>query len=455
MTMRKLFSLFNMPDARSNNVAKNIIASFVIKGAALVVSLLTMPIYMDFFRDEAILGVWYTVLSVMSWILNFDLGIGNGLRNKLSASFARNDTKTSQEYISSGYMITGGIVAVFSLLGCIVIPTLDWNAILNIHSETVTQDVLATTICIVFVGMMLQFFFRLISSILYALQKSSINNLIALITSVSQMLFALVAPARSNEDNLIIFSVAYIVCANTPLIVATVVVFRRDLQGFAPRMCFVRKDKIKDVVGLGGLFFGCQIFYMLIANTNEFLITNLTAPEAVVDYQVYYKLFTLGSTLTTLALTPMWSAITKAISENDYSWLHSVYKRLLQVALLSVLCEFLIVPFTQILINLWLGSSAIQVDYGYALLFAVYAAVLMYQSVLSTFACGLGKLKLQTICYILAIFVKFVFAVVGVRITENWIVIVAVSACSLIPYCVLEQIHLSKMMKSFAIEEHK
>lgn len=450
--MRKLFSVFGIAGERSNNIAMNIVASFVIKGAALVVSLLTMPIYMDFFGNEAILGVWFTVLSVMSWILNFDLGIGNGLRNKLSTSFACNDTSTSQEYIASGYLITGGIVVVFSMLGCIVIPTLNWNAILNIHSEILTQNVLSMTICIVFVGMMLQFFFRLISSILYALQKSSFNNLIALITSVLQMLFALVAPARSNEDNLIMFSVAYIVCANTPLIVATVIVFKRDLQGFAPRLCFVRKDKIKDVVGLGGLFFFCQILYMLIANTNEFLITNLTAPEAVVDYQVYYKLFTLGSTIVTLALTPMWSAITKAIAEKDYGWLSSAYKRLIQVALLSVLCEFMIIPFTQILVNLWLGSSAIQINYGYALVFAIYAAILMYQSVLSTFACGLGKLKLQTSCYILAIIVKFVFALVGVKITESWIVIVAVSACSLIPYCILEQVHLSKMMKSFDLE---
>ena len=68
-------------------IYKNVIGAFAVKGASLILSLFTMPAYMRFFEDEQILGVWFTLLSVLSWILNFDLGIGNGLRNNLTSAW--------------------------------------------------------------------------------------------------------------------------------------------------------------------------------------------------------------------------------------------------------------------------------------------------------------------------------------------------------------------------------
>ena len=300
---------------------------------------------------------------------------------------------------------------------------------------------------IVFLGMMLQFFLRLISSVLYALQKSSTNNLIALITSLSQLIFALVAPSRSASENLVMFAIAYVVCVNVPLIVATVIVFAKEIPECTPSIKFVKKDSIKSVIGLGGVFFLCQILFMVLANTNELLITNLVSPDCVVEYQVYYKLYSLGSTFITLALTPMWSAISKAYAENDFVWMNQSYKRLKQLGMFGILCEFLLIPFTQFLVRIWLGGNAIQVNPLYCVVFAVYGSTLMYQSVLSTIACGLGRLKLQVTCYSIAVVLKIVLVILGVQATHSWIVIVAVNAAVLIPYCVLEQLNLNRMMK--------
>ena len=82
-------------------IYKNVIGAFAVKGASLILSLFTMPAYMRFFEDEQILGVWFTLLSVLSWILNFDLGIGNGLRNNLTSALAMGDRNAAKEYISS------------------------------------------------------------------------------------------------------------------------------------------------------------------------------------------------------------------------------------------------------------------------------------------------------------------------------------------------------------------
>ena len=108
-----------------------------------------------------------------------------------------------------------------------------------------------------------------------------------------------------------------------------------------------------------------------------------------------------------LALTPMWSAITKALNEGDSTWIAKIYKSLNYMTLLAVCFEILIIPALQFIIDLWLGKSAIRVDYMYAVIFAIYGSLFIYQSVLSTIVCGMGKMKLQAVCYTLGVISKF------------------------------------------------
>ena len=61
----------------------NVFISLLIKGLTLIFSFVSTPLYIRFFNDDMVLGVWFTLLSLLTMTLNFDFGIGNGLRNKL------------------------------------------------------------------------------------------------------------------------------------------------------------------------------------------------------------------------------------------------------------------------------------------------------------------------------------------------------------------------------------
>lgn len=428
-------------------VYKNAVEAFAIKGFALVVSLFTMPVYMRYFSDNEILGVWFTVLSVLAWILNFDLGIGNGLRNKLSMALAKNDIKAAKEYISSAYWMIGMIVLLLWLVGSILIPLCSWNSFFNISIEVISPEDLSKVVQYAFLGIMLQFFLRLISSIIYALQKSAINNMLALVTSVSQLAFALIAPCQTPVENLKMFSIAYIFCVNVPLFAATIWVFKKWLYRCVPSVRFFSIEKAKSVLSLGGIFFVCQILYMIIANTNEFFITQYTGPQNVVIYQAYNKIFTLGSTLYMLALTPIWSAVSKAIAENNYNWLRKISSNISKMSFLAMAVEFMLIPFLQILMNIWLGDGIITVDYRYAACFALYGSAMIYQSGVSTITNGTGRMRIQAICYGVGVVVKFIIIDIGVLITGSWVIVVLANAVVLVPYCVIQQISLNKFMK--------
>ena len=170
---------------KSNNlnqlILKNTIGAFLVKGAALVISFLTIPAYMRYFSEQKVLGVWYTILSVLIWVLNFDLGIGNGLRNKLVEAIAKNNKHLMRGYISSAYFMVGVLTIIIALTGLILSHFIPWNSVFNISSDLISPKVMLRVVRSVFLGIMLQFFFRLINSILYALQYSAINNFISLI----------------------------------------------------------------------------------------------------------------------------------------------------------------------------------------------------------------------------------------------------------------------------------
>ena len=446
--------LRKLRETNENNkiIFKNTISAFIIKGGALFISLFTMPAFMRYFDNQKILGVWFTVLSVLIWILSFDLGIGNGLRNKLVKAIMDNNKLDIKKYISSAYFIIGIFVIVIGFVGYIVSPFINWNAIFNISEELISINTMLIVIRCIFTGILLQFFLRLISSILYSLQKSAINNLLALVTSVLQLIFVLLAPSYSPEKNLIMLSFFYIIFSNLPLLIVTIIVFTTKLKDCFPRIRYFHKTYAMSVVKLGGLFFWCQILYTIIVNTNDFFITQYTSPEFVVEYQIYNKLFSLPGMLIMLTLTPIWSAVTKSIVENNFNWLAKLYKTLKKVALLAVIAEFLIIPFLQIIINLWLGSKAIQINYLYALSFAIFGGTFIYQSVFSTVVCGTGNMKLQSVCYSIGVIFTLIFIHYGMQIFNTWIIVVISNAIILIPYCILQQISLNRFIKFNMVE---
>jgi len=437
---------------KDKQVVKNMLGAFAIKGGALLISLFTMPAYIRYFDDQIVLGLWFTVLSVMIWILTFDFGIGNGLRNKLVGSVVRNDKVEIKTYISSAYVIIAGIVVLTTFFGFFISGFVDWNLVFNISKNTISEDTMRFTVRCVFVGVMLQFLLRLISSILYAMQKSALTNLLSLITSVAQLIFVVLAPIYDIETNLKILALSYVACVNLPLIVASIIVFQTELKNCAPSLRFFNQSKAKSILTLGGIFFWNQIMFMIITTTNEFFITQYSGPKFVVEYQIYNKLFTLVGSLFMLALTPMWSAITKAVNERDVVWLIKVNKLLNSFVAIATICELMMIPFLQFAINLWLGDSAIKVNYIFSVFFAVYGSIFIYQTVLSTMVCGMGKMKVQAICYTVGVVLKFVIIYVGMRLFDSWITVIIANVMILIPYCIIQPKYIKRDIMNLKLE---
>lgn len=199
---------------------------------------------------------------------------------------------------------------------------------------------------------------------------------------------------------------------------------------------------------LGGVFFLTQITFMLITATNEFLITWLTGSEMVVEYQIYFKLFTLVSFIFTMALIPTWSAVTKAYTERKLVWIKKLLKKINLLVLVAVICEFAMIPFLQFGINLWLGAAAIQVNYLYAIVFATMGSMVIWTMALACIANGIGELKAQIIFWTLGAIIKIPIAWVLVMLCHSWIGVLIANIIALSFYCIIQPIWLNKFLNN-------
>ncbi len=446
--LKKIKSL----DANNKIILGNTLAAFVVKGAGLIVSFLTTPAFIRYFDNKTVLGVWYTLLSVLVWFLNFDLGIGNGIRNNLVKDFAANDYDSARKTISSGLFANFIVTFVLGCVGVALISVIDLNWLYNISPAEISKKTLYLSTVFVLIAILLRFFLTTVSSIFYAIQRSSVNNALSLLVSVLQLAFVLVAKFDSPEKALIGLSISYIVISNLPVFIAGIVVFCTKLRNCLPSFKCIEKFHIKKVMGIGSVFFACQILYMLIVNTNDFLITNLFGAEYTADYNFYYKITSLISMVVTLTMTPIWSVITKAMAEKKYQWIRKLYKTIKWVGLGVILLQFLMVPCIQFIFDIWLQENSIKVNYVTAIAFACFGSVFVYSGMLSTIVCGMAKMKLQTICYVIGVIVKFLLVFGLASIVNNWSIVVWANAIILLPYCIAEQIHLNIYLKKLCKE---
>lgn len=432
----------------SKGLVKSIIGTIGVKGLSMIIGLFTTAAYMHYFSSNEILGVWLALVSILNWIINFDLGIGNGLRNKLVIALNEGNKKQVKCYISSAYVILGVISLIILIIGNCFLEFIDWNSLLNVSTLIFDKDMLLLVVRITFSGIILQFFLRLIISILYALQKPAIANLITLISNSLILVFASLFRLESIEKSMVILSIMQAVTVNLPLLIATIWVFASWLKEEKPNLHYYISDMAKNILSLGYQFFWIQLALLVINSTNDFLIAHLFGPNYVVEYQIYDKIFILLSSGFSLITVPIWSAITKASVEQKKDWIRKTYHVLLILAGLVCIVAIILPLIYQSIVNIWLGTKTISISIMNAYIFAFYNSILVFNYASASVANGLGILNVQIKCNTAAAILKIPLVFLISYFINNWICVILVNILIMLPCTIMQPIAIRKHMNA-------
>lgn len=421
----------------------NILLAFLVKGGSALVGFLTAPAILRYFGDAGVLGIWYTLVSALLLLLNFDLGLGNGLRSQLTRYFSTGDWTAAEKSLSTGLLAYAGITALLALLGGSMIPALNWNRLFGVAEAVICPQVLRQALGWVLAGILLRFFLLTVAAVLNALQMSAVNNLLALCASVLQLVFLNCGKPGDPEEALLRLSRGYALLSNLPAGAAGLFLLLAGKRLCRPALRKAEMACLRPIVGIGSPFFVCQMAYMVLLNTNEMLISACFGPQYTTEYTFYYKLATLSTMVAAPALTPVWSSVAKATATGDHLWVSALYRRLKLAGGLAVLGQFAFVLIQQRVMDLWLGPGHVTVDFGTALMFACFGGAFTYGIMLSTVVSGLGRLRLQMICYCAGAVAKLLL----VPYLGHWRLVAACNAAALGVYCILQQRDLDRCLR--------
>lgn len=429
---------------RSKLLYKNIIASIAIKGYAAIISLMLVPLTLNCLGTLKN-GVWLTISSILLWIDQMDIGLGNGLRNRLAIHIAHQEIKEARQTISSTIAMLTCIV--FPLL--IVLLLLAWNTdvygFLNILPEEIPELRLAILYAIIFVC--LTFVMKFIGNFYMGMQLPAISNLLI---SLGQTIILIVTWVLYVNGKATFLSIAI---ANTasPLLIyflAYTYTFYIRFPKLRPSFHLIN---LKSALELGNL--GLKFFWIQIASVIQFLTTNLLiskfyTPALVTPYQIAYRYISLSMVIFTIICMPFWNATTDAYERNDIVWIRKANQKMnwmiAGIAIL-LLCMVIASPWVY---QIWIGDAC-QVPIGITIMVALYNFLLIISMRYSYFLNGIGALRLQTYMTVMTIiFIPSVYLVCTQ--TNNILWLIAVMCICVTPSFIVNMIQFHKLLNGTA-----
>jgi O-antigen/teichoic acid export membrane protein len=253
--MRSIITLikgfYNRGNLRTLRAKKNITASFISKGVSIIISFLIVPLTLSYV-GKVEYGIWMTLSSIIHWFAFFDIGLGNGLRNKLAEAFALKDANKAKIYVSSAFALISGISLMMFAVFYITAQFVSWNTILN--TETIVNSVLLNVVLVVFFFFCLDFILKLVTSILRAQQRYALTYVISIITQVFGLI-ALFALVKTTEGSL--FKLCLVYAGKSPIVtfIAGIILFTGSLKHLKPKLKFVKIKEALPMINLGFRFF--------------------------------------------------------------------------------------------------------------------------------------------------------------------------------------------------------
>lgn len=442
----KIYNKVGIKSDRTKNITKHVGLSFIYKGGSMISTFLLVPLTIDFLDTENY-GIWLTLSSFIAWFSFFDIGLGNGLRNKFAEAKAKGDLTLAKGYVSTAYFTIGVVCLGLFVLFFAVNFFIDWTKVFN-ASNNLQRD-LSILMPIVFGFFCLQLVVKLITTIYTADQNASMQGKVGFLTQAGSLLVIWLMTLTA-KSSLLIFGIIFSALPVFILLFLNFFAFSNTYKDYKPTFSLWKKDYLKDIFGLGFMFFIIQVSGLIIYSTDNIVITQLFGPREVVPYGVTFKYFNISTMILTMVLIPYWSSFTEAYTKGDFEWIKTSMKNLNKVSISSVFLVFIMLIISPFVYKLWLGDK-VNIEFSLSVFMSIFFITniifLPYTFLLN----GTGKLKLQLYFYIITALINIPLSIFLAKNMELGVsgIIIATVIC-LIPQAILCPIQYRKIINKNA-----
>lgn len=395
------YNKVNKGHGRSVKAKKNIIASFFIKGLGISISLVLVPLTINYINPSRY-GIWLTISSIVGWFSFFDIGLTQGLRNKFAEAKAKGDDNLAKIYVSTTYAILAIIFCLVWVIFLLINHFLNWSHILNISVNM--QSEISILAVIVFTYFCLQFVLRVITTLIIADQQPAKASLLDVLGQIVSLIFIIIL-VKTTAGSLIKLGIA--LCASPLLILisANIFFFRGTFKKYSPAVSKIKLSHAKGLFNLGIIFFIIQIAAIIQYETANIIIARNFGASQVTSYNIVYKYFGILNMVFVIFLTPLWSASTEAYLKQDFKWIKNSIKKYNQLNIVLFLVGSFMLIFSHEVYDLWIGKGKVSISFYLSLWGFLYFNVTMFASKYVYFLNGINALRIQFWSSILSPFI--------------------------------------------------
>ncbi|HSH52793.1 MAG TPA: hypothetical protein VK982_13795, partial [Bacteroidales bacterium] len=260
---------------RGAKAKRQVLYSIIIQGFSIIIGLLYVPLLLEYLTQEKY-GIWLTLTSILGWFSFFDIGLGNGLRNKLTEALANGNLSLGKKLVSTTYVL---LIAIFSIVLIAFHLSnffLNWNSILN--TKTIENHELYILTSIVFTFFILRFIVQIISVIYLADQKPAFIKFITTLSNLISFIIILILTKFTVNGNLVLLGTIISVVPVILFVIISIISFNTRYKKLKPSVNSVDFKESKGIVNLGVKFFFLQIAFIIIYTTSNIFITQFYGP---------------------------------------------------------------------------------------------------------------------------------------------------------------------------------
>lgn len=372
-------------------IRKQLAISLLLKSAGLLMSFNLARLQIKCLGLENY-GVWTVALSVINWILFFDFGISNGMKNQIAKNIKEHDNEKLKEIVSTGYFSIFILLIFFVAFIYITSFIVDYPSLILNEANLNHDSRLAIYISSVFV--VLNFFFGAVNQIANACQKSYVSNLNQfLVGIVLNLIFALL----TTKITLIQMSYLWggvILFVN---IIISVCFFLRE-KVLTPNYKYIKIAEISSLLSLSGKIFILQIIILFIFSTDRVLLTKFLSATDAAIYDIYYRIFSVIVIFNGMVMSPVWPKITTIMTtKNKMDDLYRIISFLKKLIILYVFVDVFLVLLTPYIINFFIKDNDFKINQVDIFLMGLMVIVFILYTILSQVSNGLEVFEGQLI----------------------------------------------------------
>jgi O-antigen/teichoic acid export membrane protein len=338
---------------RDRRLRSSVLTALLLKPLSLLSPLITMPLFLGYLGQEEY-GLFLAIVGMATLLSLSNVGVQQGLVNRLIDCHVSGDRELARRYISSLFLALGAILAAGLVLWTITTLFVNWTHVFDI-AQPRTAAITPWVVWITGASMLVGFALCIPFAVYTAYQEQST----AYVWDGLAKLLTLLASIAVVYTKFGLIGVAIATCV-APLIVFGVnsLVFFVRRPWFRPRLADFDASIVRSTVGDGFYMFMLQMGVLIMFQCDKFIIGALVSTADVTPYALLGQIFIMAYGLFLVLLGPLTPAYGEAFRRGDIAWVRRHLRWSLAAGIvLMIVCAGMLLVFGDWIIRRWLHGK--------------------------------------------------------------------------------------------------